>query len=48
MKLLKLGTIVLDGTRFMANASRHEALPYGHANTPTRQHAKKREAQFRA
>ena len=31
MKLLKLGTIALDGTKIHANASRHSALSYGHA-----------------
>jgi hypothetical protein len=31
MKLLKLGTIALDGTKVHANASRHRALSYGHA-----------------
>lgn len=31
MKLLKLGTISLDGTKIHANASRHSALSYGHA-----------------
>jgi transposase len=31
MKLLKLGTIALDGTKVQANASRHSALSYGHA-----------------
>ena len=31
MKLLKLGTIALDGTKIHANASRHNALSYGHA-----------------
>ncbi len=31
MKLLKLGTVALDGTKMHANASRHSALPYGHA-----------------
>jgi transposase len=31
MKLLKLGTIALDGTKLHANASRHQALSYGHA-----------------
>ena len=31
MKLLKLGTIALDGTKVHANASRHSALCYGHA-----------------
>lgn len=30
MKLLKLGTICLDGTKIHANASRHSALSYGH------------------
>lgn len=33
MKLLKLGTIALDGTKIHANASRHSALSYGHAQT---------------
>ncbi len=33
MKLLKLGTIALDGTKIHANASRHSALSYGHAST---------------
>ena len=32
MKLLKLGTIALDGTKIHANASRRSALSYGHAN----------------
>jgi transposase len=31
MKLLNLGTISLDGTKVKANASRHSALSYGHA-----------------
>ena len=31
MKLLKLGTIALDGTQIHANAARHSALSYGHA-----------------
>ena len=31
LKLLKLGTIALDGTKMHANASRHSALSYGHA-----------------
>lgn len=31
MKLLKLYTIALDGTKVHANASRHSALSYGHA-----------------
>ena len=31
MKLLKLGTVALDGTKLHANASRHRALSYGHA-----------------
>jgi transposase/IS5 family transposase len=30
MKLLKLGTISLDGTKVKANASRHSALSHGH------------------
>ncbi|MDB5908158.1 MAG: transposase [Massilia sp.] len=30
MKLLKAGTICLDGTKIQANASRHSALSYGH------------------
>ena len=30
MKLLKLGTISLDGTKVHANASRHSALSHGH------------------
>lgn len=30
MKLLKVGTICLDGTKIHANASRHSALSYGH------------------
>jgi hypothetical protein len=33
MKLLKLGTIARDGTQVHANASRHSALAYGHAQT---------------
>jgi transposase len=32
MKLLKLGQIALDGTKIGANASRHKALSWGHAN----------------
>lgn len=31
MKLLKLGTVALDGTKLHANASRHSALSYAHA-----------------
>jgi len=31
MKLLKLGTVALDGTKVHANASCHSALSYGHA-----------------
>jgi hypothetical protein len=31
MKLLKLGTVALDGTKTHANAARHSALSYGHA-----------------
>ena len=30
MKLLKLGTVCLDGTKMAANASRHSALSHGH------------------
>jgi len=33
MRLLKLGTICLDGTKLHANASRHRALSYGHIET---------------
>jgi transposase len=32
MKLLKLGHIALDGTKVQANASKHKALSWGHAN----------------
>jgi len=32
MKLLKLGHIALDGTKIKANASKHTALSWGHAN----------------
>ena len=31
MKWLMLGTVALDGTKLHANASRHSALSYGHA-----------------
>ena len=31
IKVLKLGTIALDGTKIHANASRHHALSHGHA-----------------
>ena len=31
MKLFKLGRIALDGTKIKANASKHKALSYGHA-----------------
>ena len=31
MGMLKLGTVVIDGTTVHANASRHSALSYGHA-----------------
>ncbi|QII98297.1 IS1182 family transposase (plasmid) [Pseudomonas aeruginosa] len=37
MKLLKLGTISLDGTKLHANASRHSALSYGHIQVLERQ-----------
>jgi transposase len=30
MKLLKLGTVCLDGTKIQANASRHSSLSHGH------------------
>lgn len=30
--LLKVGTVSLDGTKLKANASKHRALSYGHAN----------------
>ena len=30
MKLLKLGTVCLDGTKIHANASRHSARSHGH------------------
>lgn len=33
MKLLKLGTVCLDGTKIHANASRHSALSHGHIET---------------
>jgi hypothetical protein len=32
MKCLKLGTIALDGTKIVANASKHRALSWEHAN----------------
>jgi transposase len=32
MGMLKLGTVALDGTKIHANASRHSALSYAHAN----------------
>jgi transposase len=32
MGMLKMGTVALDGTKLHANASRHSALSYGHAN----------------
>ena len=31
MKMLKLGTVVLDGATLHAHASQHSALTYGHA-----------------
>jgi len=37
MKLLKLGTVALDGTKIKANASKHKALSYGHADKIERQ-----------
>ena len=44
MKLLKLGTIALDGAKLHANASRHSALSYGlpkrlrHSSKPRSKH----------
>ncbi|MCZ2076259.1 MAG: IS1182 family transposase [Burkholderiales bacterium] len=32
LRLLKVGNVSLDGTKVKANASRHRALSYGHAN----------------
>jgi transposase len=32
MRLLKLGTVSLDGTKIKANASKHKALSWAHAN----------------
>ena len=32
MEVLKLGTVSLDGTKVKANASKHKALSYEHAN----------------
>lgn len=37
LKLLQMGTIALDGTKLHANASRHSALSYGHAEQLERQ-----------
>lgn len=37
MKLLKLGTVCLDGTKIAANASRHSALSHGHIVKPEAQ-----------
>ncbi len=34
MGVLQLGTVALDGTKIHANASRHGALSYEHANSP--------------
>ncbi len=36
MKLLKLGTLSLDGTKVKANASRHSALSHGHIEQDAR------------
>jgi hypothetical protein len=36
MGMLKMGTVALDGTKVHANASRHSALSYGHAETRRR------------
>ena len=38
MKLLKLGTACLDGTKIHANASRHSALSHGHIENLEAQH----------
>lgn len=49
MKLLKLGTVALDGTKIHANASRHNALSYGRARTIEAQlHTEVRELLARA
>ena len=37
MKLLKLGTVALEGTKLHANASRHNALSYGQAEKNDKQ-----------
>lgn len=37
MKLFKLGRISLDGTKIKANASKHKALSYGHAEKVEKQ-----------
>ena len=37
MKLLKLGTVALEGTKLHANASRHSALSYGPAEKSEQQ-----------
>ena len=33
MKVLKLGSVSLDGTKVKANASRHKAFSYDHASS---------------
>ncbi|HXD03784.1 MAG TPA: IS1182 family transposase [Novosphingobium sp.] len=49
MKLLKLGTVALDGTKIHANASRHNALSYARAQTiETQLHTEVRELLARA
>lgn len=42
MKLLKLGTVALDGTKIHANASRHNALSYGDGRRRSRRSCKTR------
>ena len=38
MKLLRMGTVCLDGTKIAANASRHSALSHGHIPLKYNQH----------
>ena len=37
MKVLKLGKVSMDGTKVKANASKHKALSYEHANKMEKQ-----------
>ncbi len=46
MGMLKLGTVAVDGTKLHANASRHSALSYGHAQK-IEQQLRKEVQQFR-